>query len=570
MSAQLSPQPIFQAFAANGQFLVGGQLFTYMGGTTTPQATFVDSTQTTQNTNPIILNAMGQAKIWLDPTKIYKYVLQDSAGNLQWTIDNIGGPLGNGVNGIDPSGGSDSTAALQSILNATPTGGIVIIPSGYIVYIANSLTIPHNITLKGPQSYVGTMTSNSQSSPYHTMGGQLSLGLSGTITMNAGSCIDGFLIAQHGLTFPQTTSAGFAGTAIVYNGDDCTVKNSMILAFNQAISSNGFQRPKAFDLLMDNINGILFNGSQDITHIERCHAWPFATFQAGVTALQAQRTGAAYKVTADGSGAHLIDCFSYGYNVGFDMEGIGEVGQTLLNCWADGTAAAAPYGTGFNIVGGATDTKLTACQASGVINGYLFSMNLGLKTTMTDCNAWGNTTHGIVCGAGNAGDVIIRGGYLRNNPNAISYANAGGTGILDIDDVAFDNSNGVIFNITVATTLVRIGNQNDFGNIAAGAQLISTPSNVVLPGVASASQINLWPTGCDFVVTGTTGISTAVFGWAGRQVTLYFQGVLTVGSGTGTYNSIRLNAGANFTTAAGSTLTIKHNGVQWYEIGRNA
>lgn len=88
MTAVLAPQPVFQAFSPNGQFLVGGQLFTYAAGTSTPQATYVDSTQTTQNPNPVILNAMGQAQVWLNPLLSYKFVLEDSAGNLLWTVDN--------------------------------------------------------------------------------------------------------------------------------------------------------------------------------------------------------------------------------------------------------------------------------------------------------------------------------------------------------------------------------------------------------------------------------------------------------------------------------------------------
>ena len=93
MSVQLAPSAMFQAFGPNGQFLVGGQLFTYAAGTTTPQATYVDSTQTTPNTNPVILNAMGQASVWLDVTLSYKFVLQDSAGNPLYTQDNISGAL---------------------------------------------------------------------------------------------------------------------------------------------------------------------------------------------------------------------------------------------------------------------------------------------------------------------------------------------------------------------------------------------------------------------------------------------------------------------------------------------
>lgn len=94
MTAQLSSQPVFQAFAPNGGFLVGGQLFTYIAGTTTPQATYIDSTQITPNTNPVILNSLGQCNLWLVPSQTYKLVLQDATGHPIWSVDNVpGGPF---------------------------------------------------------------------------------------------------------------------------------------------------------------------------------------------------------------------------------------------------------------------------------------------------------------------------------------------------------------------------------------------------------------------------------------------------------------------------------------------
>jgi hypothetical protein len=89
MTAQLAPSFVFKAFDNNGNPLANGQLFSYAAGTSTPQATYVDSSQTTQNTNPVILNARGEANVWLDPTLGYKVTLKDSFGNQIWSIDNI-------------------------------------------------------------------------------------------------------------------------------------------------------------------------------------------------------------------------------------------------------------------------------------------------------------------------------------------------------------------------------------------------------------------------------------------------------------------------------------------------
>ena len=111
MSTQISPAAIFQSFLPNGQFNAGGKVFTYAAGTTTPQATFTDSTGATPNPNPVILNAMGEAAIWLTPTQAYKYVVQDSQGNPLYTTDNINGAL------------SSTSASLTSLVVGTPPAG---------------------------------------------------------------------------------------------------------------------------------------------------------------------------------------------------------------------------------------------------------------------------------------------------------------------------------------------------------------------------------------------------------------------------------------------------------------
>ncbi len=89
--AVLSPTPKTAFVDAAGEPLVGGQLYTYIAGTTTLQATYTDSTATTANTNPIILDSRGEANVWLGGA-IYKFVLKDADGALIWTVDNISAP----------------------------------------------------------------------------------------------------------------------------------------------------------------------------------------------------------------------------------------------------------------------------------------------------------------------------------------------------------------------------------------------------------------------------------------------------------------------------------------------
>lgn len=87
--------PVFneQTFDASGNPLVGGQIETYVAGTSTPLATYTTQSGTTQQANPIILNARGEPAnpIWLGAGQLYKFILKDSGGTLIRTIDNIGG-----------------------------------------------------------------------------------------------------------------------------------------------------------------------------------------------------------------------------------------------------------------------------------------------------------------------------------------------------------------------------------------------------------------------------------------------------------------------------------------------
>jgi hypothetical protein len=83
-------------FDSNGDPLVGGKLYSYIAGTTTPLATFSDN-EITPNTNPVILDADGYADVWLADGSTYKFVLKDSLDVTLWTIDNITGAGGGGT-----------------------------------------------------------------------------------------------------------------------------------------------------------------------------------------------------------------------------------------------------------------------------------------------------------------------------------------------------------------------------------------------------------------------------------------------------------------------------------------
>lgn len=89
MTAYLIPPLCFRELDNNGKPLAGGLVYSYAAGTTTTVATYTDSTGATQNTNPVVLNARGEAQIWGAIGVSYKFVVTDSLGNIIRTVDNV-------------------------------------------------------------------------------------------------------------------------------------------------------------------------------------------------------------------------------------------------------------------------------------------------------------------------------------------------------------------------------------------------------------------------------------------------------------------------------------------------
>lgn len=146
----LSPVPVQHFVDNNGIALSGGKVFTYIAGTTTKLSTYTDGKGTTPNTNPIILNARGEAQIWLTPGLLYKFVLSpasdtDPPSNPIWTVDAIAGsssPLNAGLFCGNTDGVADNTTCFQAAVTAgcASTAGVLTQPSGKWKY--HDITVP--------------------------------------------------------------------------------------------------------------------------------------------------------------------------------------------------------------------------------------------------------------------------------------------------------------------------------------------------------------------------------------------------------------------------------------------
>lgn len=94
MAVNLSPVggAAAQFFDNNGDPLVGGKLYTYAAGTTTPLATYTTSAGNVPHTNPIILDSAGRVpggQIWLTNSASYKVTIKTSADVLVGSYDGI-------------------------------------------------------------------------------------------------------------------------------------------------------------------------------------------------------------------------------------------------------------------------------------------------------------------------------------------------------------------------------------------------------------------------------------------------------------------------------------------------
>lgn len=118
MTTTLSPSPKLQFFDSEGALLVGGKLYTYAAGTSTPLATYADSTGAAANPNPVILDSRGEANVWLGNSS-YKFVLKTSTDTLIWTVDNIENT--SALTSLAGSGGSALVGFIQSGSGAVAT-----------------------------------------------------------------------------------------------------------------------------------------------------------------------------------------------------------------------------------------------------------------------------------------------------------------------------------------------------------------------------------------------------------------------------------------------------------------
>lgn len=120
--AALTPNPKFQGFDASGDPLAGGLLYAYATGTSTPLDTYTTQVGNVANANPVVLDARGEANVWLGNTSLYRFTLKTAAGVTIWgPIDGVGDTLagtgGSALVGFLQSGSGAVAQTMYDVLN---------------------------------------------------------------------------------------------------------------------------------------------------------------------------------------------------------------------------------------------------------------------------------------------------------------------------------------------------------------------------------------------------------------------------------------------------------------------
>jgi len=187
MAQFLAPIINDQQEDSNGAPLSGGTIEVYLAGTSTPATTYSDKAGANPNTWPIVLNTLGvnnQGAVWLTGGAAYKYVIKNSTGVVQRTIDNV-------------SGINDTTVTIDQwvVFQGTPT-----------FVSATSFTVPGDQT-QTFAPYTRVKTSNTGGIVFGTVVRSAFTSLTTvTIIPDSGSLDSGLSLVSTGLIAPANPS----------------------------------------------------------------------------------------------------------------------------------------------------------------------------------------------------------------------------------------------------------------------------------------------------------------------------------------------------------------------------
>jgi hypothetical protein len=565
VTAVLLPNGKQQYFTTAGLPAVGYKIATFDAGTSNPRTTWQDALKVATNTNPVILDARGEASIFWDGA--YKVQLQDSTGAVIWTQDNLQSQPNNFSGSILPAVTNSFdlgsvTLSWRNIYVGANNAPVLDTASGNIGYyartaaeIAAAVTPTLFVWPEGDIRRYGALTAAADNSgafnnalKVSANGGNAAFIPPGTWKITSSvACIlncSMYGVGQLSVIAPQTcdgltfTNQGtFYGERFfrdfVISGTTVTANKAMValmtaasgnqvngIEFSGIAVTGGFQycvygygwnrctwRSCYF---LNNTNGFWFIEQSIKVSLRDCFVIksPIATHGDGSTALNCDQLAGIrpQDITATG-------CFFYGHDIGVSFGNV--LYAAIDNCDLDQT--------------------LSTCVAITTVNGGCRVRNCWLDT-----NSASATTGVLINALGAANNDLI---LIDGNYTLCTQANAGSVGI----SVGAQQKSVVVTSNTIGTpgapfaTGMSIAGNNcvgKFNNIYASTTAITVNSstadveigpNNVQNGTALTFSSGTPPGFSYFArgsftitLTGMTAVITGTVNWAanGHTVTL--------------------------------------------------
>lgn len=282
-------------------------------------------------------------------------------------------------------------------------------------------------------------------------------------------------------------------------------------------------------------------------------------------------------------GVQVSACQFYGFDIGVDARFANVVNLDMLDI------DAREYGIKFSTVQDQFNISKTfiAMQSATALYGIYgepLSAGLNAKVNIDKYSILG-TASAVNCGgvkinssgAGNQDHVTIRDGLVRGmSTQDIIVENAGETTIENNRCMSTGATNSIsVPNVISGTVHIDrntceqpvsfVAAEAASGEIRMGVNMIEGVRQYGtqhVPTVVAAAALTL-PQGSNiFHISGTTNITSIVTtGWTGREVTLIFDGTLTLTDGS------NLKLVANYVTASNGTIRLVCDGTNWYAAG---
>ena len=343
-----SPYIKFTAIDVNGNPLSGGKVHTYIAGTNTRADTWSDF-GITKNQNPITLNDMGQANIFLTENFAYKYVIEDALGVPIDTQDNIISSLGGDdiSSAILKNGTSTTTAVIPFAQGLSSALGMSITTA---FGDGSALKIPDGSWIR-PQTAQGGFYLTNGSNP-STLNSTLHLTNSSTILSNGDGSV------QHG-----QISIGAYGVNIVHN-EDGSSNSTISLSNNNATIYSGDNS----NVVVSSNSATMYGGDSFLT-LNNTYA---SLYQAG-SGFYIDSTGIKAQGVSDGT-------ITTDGNLGLDSNGY--IVKSTNPTESNRTVSSGLYNDGDGILSIGTGGAGVATTFS-ISNGSGFIENNGVVTTVT-------------------------------------------------------------------------------------------------------------------------------------------------------------------------------------------